>query len=152
MLGSISYSSNHVVGWASSFRLRKVTIWPAAGGEAGWLDDFTGTAEQALSKEDQKISTLPTGITVDKAVTYRPRRGAYQEMWQMAAINASDNLWLYWGTAGSVYDFEGVFTLSDNSQGYGVAVTTATAGDTYYLSPDGASVNNLVPQGLPTTH
>jgi hypothetical protein len=150
MLGGVCTTSTNFVAWATSYHIRRITAWPSAGGDAGVYASVSGTAEQALCKEDHKISTMPTGITVDRPVSFRPGKGSYLSFWQATDANPGDTLMFYWGTAGSVWDFEGTFTLPDEVTPYGVSVSSGVAGSAYYLAPDTA--NNLVPQGLPTTH
>jgi len=156
-LGGIVYGSGpfDFVAWASSFRLRKLTAWPSAGGDFGVLSDSsTATAEQALQKDSEKISVIPTGITMPaggRVFTFRP--DTFLGMWQTGNVNPNDVLFDYWGTAGSVIDLEGVFTLSGAvTQGLGITVSGGTQGQTYYLALDGKTLNNLIPQGLQTTH
>jgi hypothetical protein len=155
-LGGVVYGTGPVdfVCWASSFRLRRLTAWPAAGGDWGCLSNSgTSTAEQALSKDSEKISVLPTGITIPVGGrVFRFKRDTFQGMWQQV-VDPNDTLFEYWGTAGSVVDLEGVFTLSGAvNQGYGLTLTSGTAGQSYYLALDGKTSNNLIPQGLQTTH
>jgi len=153
MLGGIcSLANTTFLAWASSFRIRKISYWPSAGQDAGLYEGDTGTAEQALSKESQKISTLPAGITSDKGCVFKPKPGTYLSMWQTSNINTGDILFYWWGGSGSVFDFEGTFTLCNGIEPLGVAVAVATINDVYYLSPDGNTTHILVPQGVPTTH
>jgi hypothetical protein len=74
-------------------------------------------------------------------------------MWQLSGTNPTDVILQYWSTAGSVFDFHGVFTLASGEIAT-VAVTTATVtvGTIYYLAPDGNTTWDLVPAGLNTTH
>jgi len=153
--GVIGYGTNDVAAWASSFRLSRITAWPSAGGDFGLLSADSGSAEQALVKDSEKISTIPTGITTTETgrVFKFPKR-TYLGMWQ-SAVNPTDVLLTYWGTAGTVVDVEGAFTLAGAGGAgspFGEAVASASAGQVYYLSPDGNTTHNWVPQGLPTTH
>jgi len=155
-LGCICYATNaDVAAIASSYRIRSITAWPAAGGDFGILSQSAiATAEQALQKDSEKIAVLPTGITVPSGGrVFRFPATTFLGMWQMSAVNAGDTLFEYWGTAGTVFDVEGVFTLVGPSIApYTLSIGSGAAGSVYYLSPDGNTAHNWVPQGLPTTH
>lgn len=98
---------------ASSFRILKITVWPPAGGSCKiMIPSITTGAEQALSKESSKNSSIPTGITVDKPVVYVPKRGTYQAMWQNIADNPNDQLYAISSDAGAVMDVHVVVTAA----------------------------------------
>jgi hypothetical protein len=135
--------------------LKSITSWNAASGDFGILSASSGaTAEQALQKDSEKIAVLPTGITVPSGGRmFRFPPTTFLGMWQLTGTNPGDVLFEYWGTAGTVFDVEGVFTLAGPSvEPYGFTVTSATSGQVYYTSPDGTTAHNWQPQGLPTTH
>jgi len=154
-IGGIATSSSSVVAWASSFRLTKITAWCSAGGDFGIVSQTSAaSAEQALQKDSEKISVLPTGITVPSGGRmFRFPPTTFLGMWQLTAVNSTDVLFDYWGTAGTVFDVEGLFTLVGPSVvPYVASVGTSTGASVYYLSPDGNTAHNWQPQGLPTTH
>jgi len=154
-LGGIATASNSVAAWASSFQLRRITAWCSAGGDFSISSQSSAaSAEQALQKDSEKISVLPTGVTVPsggRMFTFPST--TFLGMWQLSAVNSTDVLFEYWGTAGTVLDVEGVFTLVGPTVApYVASVGSSTAANCYYLSPDGNTAHNWQPQGLPTTH
>jgi hypothetical protein len=155
MLGGICTTANTSVRlWASSFRITRITAWPAASGDCFIACVISGTtAEQALQKDSQKVGTLPNGITsTTGGHQYRPKPGTYLSMWQVVNNDETDRLLQYASTSGSVWDFEGVFTLPSGTAATStVTVTTALLGSIYYLYPDGQTTHDLTVQGLTTT-
>jgi len=151
-LGAICTVANTSLAcWASTFRVKRITMWPAVNGDAGVLESVTGTAEQALVKEKLNISSLPTGITVDRAVVWAPPRGSYLRMWQ-SAVNSSDVLFYLFGNAGTILDVECIFTLAGTVGGsILVGAATCSLGHQYYLSLDGSTLHNITPLALNTT-
>lgn len=153
-LGGIANSATNVEAWASSYRLTRLTAWPSGAGDFGIASPSSAGAELALTKDSEKISTLPSGVTQTQgARVWSFHKHAVLSMWQLTISNTSDVIMQYWGTTGTVIDIEGAFTLVGATvEPYGVAVASATTGQAYYLSPDGNTTHLLTPQGLPTTH
>jgi hypothetical protein len=151
-LGAVATGSTTLAPFCGSYRINSITVWPAAGGTAGITWYGNGTAEQALSRDDAISEDIPTGITVEpRPLCFRPPAGSFQSMWQSPVVNGTDNLFQYYGTLGSVWDLNVTYTTVAYVQQNSVTVTgPATSGTVYYLALDGASLHNLVPQGLPT--
>jgi len=117
--------------------LRKIVCWPAAGSSIIIDALANGSAEQALMKDSIKNSDIPIGVTVDRPVVFRPKRGTYLDMWQSVATNGTDQLFAISGATGGVMDFHLVFTLV----GASAAVTQTTSstvalGSVRYMNPD----------------
>jgi len=140
VIGGIVTVANTTVSLiASSFRLHKVVVWPAAGTTVTIDQLIGGTAEQALQKESLKGSDLPTGITLDKPVVYRPPKTSYLSMWQATGSNSGDGLFTVSGAAGAIFDIHLSFTLfSGIGSVCPTAVTTSTVplGDFVYMPLD----------------
>jgi hypothetical protein len=147
-------ANSTLAAFASSFRLLRITAWPSAGGDFGLIAALGGTAEQALQKDSEKISVIPTGVTTsEKARVFSFHKKSYLGMWQLTGVNPNDSMLSYWGTSGTVVDVEGVFTLvGATSNPYPNTVATATLSNVYYPSFDGSTTHVWVPQGLETTH
>jgi len=152
--GIVTVANTTTASWASSYQIKRVDVWAAGSGDAGIIEAVAGTAEQALSKESEMLNTIPSNINIPTGGrTFRPRADSYLAMWQVTGVNATDVLLSYWATAGTVIDFEGVFTLWAGFAGSaGSTIASGALGTVVYLSPDGNTAHNLVPQGLPTTH
>ncbi len=150
-LGGICSVTNSVhTSWASSCRIRSITIWPAAGSQAA-LNWATSSAEQALQRDDFIIDTMPTGITVDKPVRVVPNKKSYLSMWQALGSNSTDPLFQVSAELGSIIDVEGVYTLTNDYVAPNTTIAAGTLGVVYYLALDGPSSNKIQPLGLPTT-
>jgi hypothetical protein len=150
-LGGICTVVNSVhTAWASAFKVRRITIWPAAGSDAIVLWG-TSTAEQALQRDDEIVNSIPTGITVDRPVSVHPNPDSYMSMWQMTGQNSTDVMFYISAELGSIIDIEGVFTLVNAYVAPNATITAGTLGVTYYLALDGPSSNKAQPLGLPTT-
>lgn len=112
----------------SSFRIQKITLWPPAGGSV-ILDinaNSSQGAEQALSRESTKISSLPTGITVDLPTVFVPKKDSYLGMWQAVAENSDDQLFALSSDSGAVIDVHLVATIAGATSTLTSATTTST--------------------------
>ncbi len=111
---------------ASGVRLRRIICWPAVSTAVTISVPSTAAgAEQALSKESQKSSALPTGITVDQPVVFRPKRGTYLDMWQ-AYENQTDQLLAVSASSGGVIDVHLVATIAGAVSQASTRATTST--------------------------
>ncbi len=113
--------------FASGFRLRGITIWPAAGSSV--LLDVNAAAagaEQALNRESVKNSVVPTGVTVDRAMRWTPKPGTYLDMWQSTTENPTDQLFAFSGAAGAVLDVHMTCTLVGATSASHNVTTTST--------------------------
>lgn len=124
--GVVTVANTTVTLYASSFRVRSITVWPAAGTSVHIdVPSISSGAEQALSKESVKNEYLPTGVTVDHPVVWKPKRGTYLDMWQNTSDNGTDQLLAVSGAAGAVLDVHYQFTLS-GAVSAAPSVTTTT--------------------------
>lgn len=147
-LGGIAPDTANVVCWASSYRVKRITAWPAAGTEVQ-ITFWTSSGEQSLMREKIVVNTMPTGITIDRGSQFKPPRGTYLEMWQ-SLQSTSEVLFEVSCGSGSIVDIEGVYTLNTGSVQTPLTVAsgaTVTAQEVYYAPLDGPS-GKLVPQGL----
>jgi len=133
----------------STYRLVKITIWPATGTSVVWdVNANSGSAsEQALNRESVKNSAIPTGITVDQPTVWKPAKGSYLDMWQSASDNGTDQLFAFSGGAGCVFDVHLVGTIGGATSVLPSITTTSTAsiGAAGVMSLD--TSNKLAPVG-----
>jgi len=122
----VTTANTSAILWASSYRITKIVIWPAAGSSPILEFPQGGTAEQALQKEVMNNETMPTGITLDRPLVWRPPRKSYLSQWQVSASNPTDQLFLLSAATGSVVDVHSVFTLA-SGVGIGLAFGVSTS-------------------------
>jgi hypothetical protein len=139
----------------STYRMRKVTLWPATNPSAGanvlpeieWLAG--GTTE--VAKDVSFNKTTPAGITESVGpLVATPDPNTLQGDWIYPAASASQvHMHLHNLTQGCVVDILVEGTLINNLGGVNVTVTTAVLGSLYWLYPD--TGNKLQPVGRPST-
>jgi len=148
----VTVANTTLVAWASTYRITKIVIWPAAGSSPILEFPTGGTAEQALQRETMRNSTMPTGITMDRPLVWRPSRKSYLSSWQVANANPTDVLFTLSLAVGTVMDVHSVFTIA-SGVGMGIpygASTTSTVplGTVAYMPID--TGNKIQPIGLST--
>jgi len=147
--GGIAATTTDVVPWASTIRLRRVTIWPAVGTSAGVADVTWATDGTLFVKDEFRLTSVPQGVTIDKSVTSVPPKGTLGQFWQ-AATNTS-TIFTISAPSGSIVDIVIDFTLSNEIAPTAITVVTATQGLVYYLHLDGPGSHKLQPEGLTST-
>lgn len=150
-IGGIVTVANTTVGlFASSIRLRKITVWPQTASSTLWDVTVTGTAEQALVKDSVKNEALPTGVTLDHPVVWKPKRGSYLDLWQSFS-DPSDQIFAVSMATGGVVDVHMQFTLCGAQQ---LAANTGTTSSTIALGLTGVFAldvsNTIRPLGYNT--
>jgi len=148
----VTTANTSAVCFASTYRITKIIIWPAAGSAP--ILEFPGgsTAEQALQKEVMMNETMPTGITLDRPLVWKPSRKSYLSQWQVAASNPTDVLFILSTAVGTVVDVHSVFTLASGVQmgaGFGVSTSSTVPLATVAYFPIDTS-NKIQPIGLST--
>jgi len=152
-LGGICTITNSSLScWASSARIHKVTIWPsvsltAPSPEVIWYSPLTN-----VEKDESKSRTLPSGVTVDRAVVSSPPRGTLACDWINLVSTGTTVLFkLNLVPSASVIDVSVTYTLSNNILGQNLGIVTGVLTNVYYLALDGPGGNVLRPIGVPTT-
>jgi len=137
---------------ASSVRVRRVTIWPAASSTSspGYNQANLAWVLSSTSKDDSRISVLPDGVTASKCVSSRPPRGTLAGMWHTNNDNSLAVL-IIACSAGSVIDVQLQFTCQNIFGGVATSVASGTQGDFYYTYLDSTSGHLLAPIGRPRT-
>jgi len=154
--GICTVANSKVQPWASSFRIKSVTVFPCAGSFSGagvyTFLDWVSAGSSGYVPDTAKMLNIPDGLTVSSPLRFRPPRGSLAGNW-INPVTISTSAGLFGGTfkVGSVVDFSVEFTLSNVSEAGNITVTTGTLGNVYYLALDGPSSNKFVPAGLPTT-
>jgi len=104
-------------------------------------------------KDEQKIATLPDGITVTGSMTVRPDPKSLASDWISNGVTSSSVLFYVTAPGGAIIDVHTSFTLVNALNNMTVSVATATPlGAVYYLALDGPANNKIQPFGLPSTH
>jgi len=148
VIGTVTNSD--VASWASSFKIRSVTIWPpqVAGSDLAFLEWTAGSS--TFTKDETKVMAIPDGITATGPVVFRPPPKSLYSDW-IAAGNAGFLFTITCAT-GSIIDLDVDYTTSVALSNLIIPVATAVIGTVYYLALDGATTNKFVPVALPTTH
>lgn len=150
--GTVSIVNSAFKAWASTVKIRKISIWPALSStehtpEVEWL-----TPLGPIEKDVAKNRALPGGVTIDRVLVSRPPRGTLCADWINILTSPSANLFALLDVpAQSVIDFDVSFTLSNVLASDSLTIASGTLGGIYYLALDGAGTNKIVPVGVPTT-
>jgi len=153
-LGGVSITSSLFRPWASSFRLRKVTMWPAVivGTDQTIASLWWNSGLTPFNKDSEKSSDLPVGVTMTRPVVFRPPAKTLAGDWVAATGNPSANLFSFLSSAGTIIDVECDYTLSNQILAANITTSAATGGNIYYLYLDGSGGSNVVrPTHLPST-
>lgn len=150
-IGTSAASPGTVTSLLTSFKIRNVQLY-LPGKTSGTqseadLDWATGSAEQALTKDEHKVSTIPDGITVSGSAIYHPPKGAWSSMWQTTSENPTDPLIFLTAPVGTVLMINVDATLpGENASPYGYSLTSSssTAGGFYFVDPSGSGKLNVV--------
>lgn len=150
--GGIGTVSNSTIAcWASSVRVRQVTIWPGTpSNNPNTTEIIWGQVGTSYTKDESKLATIPTGVTVDRPVSERPPKDSLASFWLSAAT--SGTVMTITCGPGSVVDVDLTFTLANNFASVNITGLAAVLVNVvYYLRLDGVG-GKFVPLGLPTTN
>jgi hypothetical protein len=142
--GTIGTTVIQTTNWNASVRLHSIKVWPPAGSSCfvEWVT--TG----GYARDEIKDSSLPTGVTVTKSLTFTPPKLSFAALWQ---ANVGNTLFKMYAPTGSIIDVHvslnnvGSFATNNN------VVASAVLGSIYYLYLDGSSTHYFQPVALPTT-
>jgi len=139
--GICTLANANVRSWCSFFKINAITAWAPLSGEVSvnWVNSLGEV------KDDVKITTLPTGITVTKGLRFVPPPKTLCGFWLQSALG--QNILLLSYSSGSVIDLDVSFTLDNAFVGVDMAVATATLKTAYYGYLDGPTTHQLTPQG-----
>jgi len=151
--GICTVANSTITSFASSVRLRRVTIWPAQPGtttavvpEIVWYGPVPD-----IQKDESRDKAVPAGyLSAGGATMSTPPRGSLCGDWLIYDGSAINLFGLLNVPTGSILDIEIEFALRNNLAGAGIAVSTATLGTVYYPYLD-TSAAKIQPIGRPTT-
>jgi len=149
-IGTIANSTIESV--ASSFKLHRVTIWPAvvAAGSSQQAE-VVWTNSGNYTRDESKSVAIPSGTAMPDVVVNRPPKDALAAAWQVS-IAGTTAMFLLTCPAGSIIDVDVSWTLSNNFAGNTQAGYAAvTQGSAYYARLDGVG-GKFLPLGVPTTN
>jgi len=135
--------------WASSFRLKRLSIWPGLSvSAADEADVIWSTAVSQFVKDSERNREVPLGASTPAVLTFKPPKGCLASFWQTAS---SATLFYLTCGSGSVVDMEVEFTLSNQIVQPTQAIATGVLSTVYYLYLDGSANHLVKPVGLPST-
>jgi hypothetical protein len=150
--GCCTVTNSVVTCWASTAKLHSVTVWPSVSLTAPIPEVIWYTPITSIEKDESKQRSIPSGVTVDRAVKSSPPRGSLLQDWlNLGQVGTTALFRLNGIPAASIIDVSITFTLSNNITGQDLGVVTGVLKAFYYLPLDGPSSNTLIAVGVPTT-
>jgi hypothetical protein len=149
--GGICTATNSVFKpWTGSFRVRRITIWPAPVLSTALVCSLSwNTGVSGFAKDEERSSDIPEGVTFSKSVSFVPPKKALASDWMSGALTG--NVWTMFSSVGSVIDVDAEFTLSNQFTPATQTIATGVLNTVYYLPLDGVSSHTYFPMHLPTT-
>lgn len=141
--GGIATATTTIYPWSSCFRVRKIKMYPCGTstgtvGSSARLTWSSGFSQ--FQKEDTKDSSLPSGITVSKTLTYTPPKNTLSGDWVNSTANGSAVMFNVTALEGTVIDVHILSMMSNSFASFpAVTVTSKTVGDAYWGPLDGYS-------------
>lgn len=129
-MGAVVNTTGYTI--ASAIRIKRIRMWPAAGGECGV--QWNGSAGKM--RDESKDVTLPAGITVDRMVELTPPPNSYASMWWEAG-ESSVSIMQITSTSGAIIDLLLDFTLANVMSTSAVTFATISVGVMTYPPLDG---------------
>jgi hypothetical protein len=143
--GICTVANSTVTAVASSFRIKAITMWPPESGQAS-LYWATGSAEQALAKDEYTTDVAATLMTVPQSTVFSPPPGSWNGMWQATSDNPTDVICQITLSSGALLRVDLEFTLQAFAALYPqTGYTTATLGAWYYPYLDGPVAHQIKP-------
>jgi hypothetical protein len=149
-IGSVVNTS--IASFASSFRVRRVTVYESA--------QSVSTVNSAIYWASTADVNSPDKYDMNSTIPYdRPSRAtsappdkSLASFWWNGSSTLTTVLFSLQAAVGSIVDFEVDYTLPNIANNVTIAVATAVVGLASYLPLDGPATNKLSAIGLPTTH
>jgi len=153
-IGTIGQVANtSVASIASSFRIRRVTIYDSAQGTASVSSEIFWASATDVNSKDMVMSNSTIPYDRPSRVSSVPPRGTLSSFWWNSGATSTTPLFGITAAIGAIIEVDTEFTIANSIEGLaGIAVATATVGNIYYLALDGPASNKAVPVGVPTTH
>jgi len=138
---------------ATSFKIRKITVWSSASSSAASnvvLDWAAGSDNQV--PDESKIRSIPEGITETGALVFMPPKNSLAGFWIIVTAGVvADGVFSLALPAGSIVDLLVDYRTSNVFPAQDATVIVGVLKTFYYLALDGPGSNKLPPLGLPTT-
>jgi hypothetical protein len=151
--GGIYGQSTQFYPWASTIRVRKVTLWPSATlSGVGNPTIQWQSAGGGFTKDEAKNEAVPSGITVDTPLVSKPPPNSLVSDWLEVNFSYADTIFSVTAPAGCVMDVDMSFTLGNALQPSSSVVQTVgsnVVGNVYYNYLDGYANGNIKPLGVP---
>jgi len=152
MGGCCTVVNSVVTCWASTAKVHSITIWPSVSITAPNPEIIWYTPITAVEKDESKVRTIPSGITITRPLKSSPPRGSLLQDWlNLTNISGGALFRLNGIPAKSVIDLSISWQLSNNINGQDLGVVAGVLKTFYWLPLDGPSSNTLVAVGVPTT-
>jgi len=139
----------------STFRLRKVTLWPSVNTGTGANSlpevEYLGGGTTEVARDQSFNKTIPAGVTADPgAIVSTPPAGTLAGDWIYPAASASQVLMHFHNlTQGTVIDVLIEGTLRNNLSGVQGSISTGTVGAMYWTYLE---VGHIQPVGRPSAN
>lgn len=152
-LGAMATATTGISSLCSSFKIHKITMYPPAGGLC--FVEWVESSVNPRNKDSRMGQIVPTGITIEKPLTFVPPAGSEAALWQSgstydATAPGSVSLFAISSTVGAVVDLDVSCTLSNVGSNYqDTGYSSLTVGAVYYPALDGRSTNDFAPVGRP---
>jgi len=135
---------------ASSFRIRKLTVWPGLSTTASTSEVLWASADSTFQKDTAFINELPGGITNTSRSVFVPPKGTLSEMWHMSGGTGSAVMFTLSCPDESIIDLDIEFTLPNAQVGSTQNFVGSTgAGVFVYGYLDGPTLATIAPLGRP---
>jgi len=152
--GGICTVTNSVLtSFASSVKLRRVTIWPAQpGSTTASVPEIVWYGPQSdIQKDESRDKAVPAGyLSAGGATSSIPPPGSLCGAWLIYDGTPFNLFGLLNVPTGSIIDVHIDFALRNNLAGAGITITTGTLGSVYYPYLDSSSAK-IQPVGRPAT-
>lgn len=134
---------------ASTFKINAIHVWPApSGSNPDSADLYWSPSLSPYTRDDEKISVLPTNVSVTTPFTFRPPKGSLAEFWQGGQASTIFNIMC---AVGSVVYVDADYTITNSILPTPLTVTTAAVSTFYYGYLDGATNHQFQPVGVLST-
>ena len=133
---------------ATSAKLHRVTIYPGLSSTGAVSPSVTWGSTISFQKDSEINRSMPQGVTVGGAVSFRPPPEMGARFWFSSSSNV---VMLVTCPSGSIIDVDLTVTLTNTYGQDNATIATGTLGVLYYLPLDGTTSHEMVAVGLPGT-
>lgn len=150
--GTCVVANSKLQPWASSVRIKSLTIWPPVASGNYTFVNWAASASGGYVPDTATMVNVPDSVTVTGALRFVPPKNSLASFWlNPVTISTSATVFGMTIKIGSILDFDVEFTLSNVSESGQQTIVAGILSNVYYLALDGPTSNKLVPQGVPTT-